>query len=251
MKPYEIKLIKTCKSTNDYLIEDALQGAQEGKSIISLKQTKGRGTKNNSWISDYGNIFLSTLLRPKGSKKYWPQLSLLAGLSVFETLLEIGVNRKDIKIKWPNDILLNFKKVSGILVESIDNFAVIGIGLNLKSSPKFVTGEFKATNLSNYHRLKVNRIQHICDIMLCRIFVNYKKWNKKSLKTFLFDINLNLAFIGQNILFTDRNEIISGKLIGVNDKGLLDIFANNKNYEISNSEGLFYLNSGEENVSGN
>ena len=148
MKPYEIKLIKTCKSTNDYLIEDALQGAQEGKSIISLKQTKGRGTKNNCWISDYGNIFLSTLLRPKGSKKYWPQLSLLAGLSVFETLLEIGVNRKDIKIKWPNDILLNFKKVSGILVESIDNFAVIGIGLNLKSSPKFVTGEFKATNLS-------------------------------------------------------------------------------------------------------
>jgi len=53
------------------------------------------------------------------------------------------------------------------------------------------------------------------------------------------------------ILFTDRNEIISGKLLGVNDRGLLDIFANNKNYEISNSEGLFYLNSGEENVSGN
>ncbi len=251
MKPYKIKLVKTCNSTNDLLIKNALQGAKEGVSIISFEQTKGRGTKNKIWISDYGNIFLSTLLRPKGNKKYWPQLSLLAGLSVFETLIEIGIKRKDIKIKWPNDILLNFKKVSGILVESIDNFAVVGIGLNLISNPKFIKGEFKATNLSNYHGTKVKKVQEICEIILGRIFMNYKKWNNESLKNFLFDINCNLAFLGKNIRFSYRNKLMLGKLLGVNKRGLLEIYANNKNYEIMNSVDLFYLNSGDKNVPSN
>ncbi len=245
MKPFEIKFIKKCKSTNDLLIEYALQGANEGQSILSQKQTHGRGTNNRTWLSDSGNIFLSTLLRPNGNKKYWSQISLLVGLSVFETLVEIGVKRKDVRIKWPNDILLNFKKVCGILIESIDNFVVIGIGLNLKSSPKKITGEFNATNLYHYNELKEKKIDVISDIILTKFFTNYKKWNKKSLKNFIFDINSSLAFLGQNILFRNNNNLILGKLLGVNDKGLLNIFANNKKYEILNSERLFYLISGE------
>ena len=251
MKPFEIKVIKTCESTNDLLIEYAKNGAKEGQSILSEKQTKGRGRYNSLWTSEIGNIFLSTLLKPSGNKKNWYQLSLLVGLSVYQSLLEIGIQRKDLKIKWPNDILLNLKKVCGVLIETIDNFVVIGIGINLKSHPKKIQGEFQATDLSLYHGLKVRKIDDISKIILDKIYFNYKMWNKESLITILNVINSNLAYKGQNIMFFHSENMLIGKLIGVDEKGFLKISSNKKEYKLITSENLFYSITGEKNVSCN
>ena len=70
-------------------------------SILSFNQINGRGKRGKKWISQAGNIFLSTILQPSLSKKYWHQISLLASFSVFQALIEIGVDKEHLKIKWP------------------------------------------------------------------------------------------------------------------------------------------------------
>ena len=94
-------------------------------------ETKGRGRNQNKWISTKGNLFLSTIIKPKSDKSFWHQLSVIVGFSIIQVLVDIGVNSNLINLKWPNDILVDEKKICGILLESSDNFIIVGIGLNI------------------------------------------------------------------------------------------------------------------------
>ena len=126
----------SCSSTNDLAYQGALDGLDEGNSFLSHSQTKGRGRNDNKWTSLKGNLFLSTIIRPKTEKKNWQQLSLIVAFSVIEVLLKFGIKKNQIELKWPNDILVNNKKIAGILLESSHDFIIAGIGLNVKKTPK-------------------------------------------------------------------------------------------------------------------
>ena len=149
MDNYYLKIIPSCKSTNDEIKYSGKRGVEEVFSILALEQTKGRGSKNKSWISQRGNMFMSTLLRPDVSKKYWSQISLIIGISIVQMLLDIGIKENEIKIKWPNDILINFKKISGILVESTDDFVIVGVGLNVLHHPGGQLSKYNSVSLSS------------------------------------------------------------------------------------------------------
>ena len=88
----------------------------EGSSYLAYVQTNGRGRNNNQWASMKGNLFLSTILRPITSKVKWHQLSLIIGFSIIEILTKLGVRKNQIKLKWPNDVLIENKKISGVLL---------------------------------------------------------------------------------------------------------------------------------------
>jgi len=105
-----LKTLTTCSSTNDIALEGAKAGLEEGTSYLSYSQTKGRGRNDNKWTSLEGNLFLSTIIRPKQEKKYWQQLSLILGISIIELLVKFGINQQLIELKWPNDILVKNKK---------------------------------------------------------------------------------------------------------------------------------------------
>lgn len=110
-------------STNDYL-RTMVNEAPEGTVVIADQQTTGRGQFNRTWFSPEGGLWMSVLLVSDR-----PQLmTVLGAVAVCETM-----NNYDILmgIKWPNDILLNGKKVGGILAEAVDGKTVLGIGLNL------------------------------------------------------------------------------------------------------------------------
>ena len=143
-----LNILKTCSSTNDVAREEAVNGSLEGTSYLSYVQTNGRGRNKNKWESLEGNLFLSSIFRPKKDKKVWHQLSLLIGYSILETLVEFGINRNNIELKWPNDVLVNNKKISGVLLEAYDNFIIFGIGLNILKTPQNVT-KWKTTNMSD------------------------------------------------------------------------------------------------------
>lgn len=110
---------------------------QEGSQIQALEQTKGRGRRARSWISNRGNLYLSFVVH----KKYAVNaLSLSMALAVFHAIKAFD-EKIEVKLKWPNDVLLLGKKVSGILIERENAFEkgdklIIGIGVNLISSPK-------------------------------------------------------------------------------------------------------------------
>jgi BirA family biotin operon repressor/biotin-[acetyl-CoA-carboxylase] ligase len=111
--------------------------ALNGTVILAEKQDRGRGRINRRWISPGGGIWLSIILRPKIPAKTSPLLSFVAALAVGDTITQkTGLESK---VKWPNDILINHKKVSGILLDiaikgSGIEYAVIGIGINANAN---------------------------------------------------------------------------------------------------------------------
>jgi BirA family transcriptional regulator, biotin operon repressor / biotin---[acetyl-CoA-carboxylase] ligase len=122
-------------STNDYARELAIQGVKEGVAVIARKQTAGKGRQGRNWASpiDEG-LYLSILLRPQTTPAQGSLITLASAIAVTETLRIDFQAPAD--IKWPNDVLLNGRKVCGILVESsIENnrlqYAILGIGVNL------------------------------------------------------------------------------------------------------------------------
>jgi BirA family biotin operon repressor/biotin-[acetyl-CoA-carboxylase] ligase len=122
-------------STNTEALKHARRGTDEGTCIIARQQIAGRGRQGRIWTSprDAG-LYLSIVLRPRLDAKYLPLITLAAAVAVFDTLAPLGI---EADIKWPNDILVNEKKICGILAETAETerglAVVVGIGINLTS----------------------------------------------------------------------------------------------------------------------
>jgi len=122
-------------STNEKAFDLAAAGAPEGAVVIAEGQTKGKGRLQRVWHSPPGsNIYTSIILRSNLEPDCAPQISILAGVAVAETLDKYC--RGQVKLKWPNDVLLQEKKVCGILAQmktsaSRVDFIILGIGINV------------------------------------------------------------------------------------------------------------------------
>jgi BirA family biotin operon repressor/biotin-[acetyl-CoA-carboxylase] ligase len=124
-------------STNADLIAAARDGAAEGLALLADAQTAGRGRAERTWHSPSGNLHLSVLLRPGGKAERVGQIGILAALAVADLLDALGVA---VRLKWPNDVLVDGAKIAGVLVEgAVDGealaWAVVGIGLNVATAP--------------------------------------------------------------------------------------------------------------------
>ena len=232
-----LQIIEECKSTNASLIKLANEGYPEGYSLLSINQTCGRGTRKKNWISIPGNLFLSTLIRPNVEIAKLSQISIIFGLSLFQFIKSLGVNKKTIRIKWPNDILIESKKVSGILVERFEDFCVIGVGLNINSHPSENNTSIQSTSLSNYINTSELKLSKLSSQLLDFFYKNYNIWLSNFLNPFLDQINSNLAFLNNKVNFNHGKIIKSGKIIGINSDGNLKILLNDDHY--------FYLTSSE------
>ena len=131
----EIIHLNTINSTNTYA-KTIAEEKENGVVIISEEQTMGRGRIGRQWKSNKGEgIWMSIILKPNIKPTKAPFITLIAGASITKALNNIGI---DTKIKWPNDIIINNKKIAGILTElssEIDmiNYVVVGIGINVKT----------------------------------------------------------------------------------------------------------------------
>ena len=129
-------------STNNLAKEYAKSNAPEGLVIVADSQTGGRGRMGKSWYSPpKTGVYLSILLKPPLKTDQLSLITLVAGVSAIETINEFS--HQSANLKWPNDILINGKKVCGLLCEMIPNkenpcFLVIGIGINANQ----VAGQF-------------------------------------------------------------------------------------------------------------
>jgi BirA family biotin operon repressor/biotin-[acetyl-CoA-carboxylase] ligase len=123
-------------STNLEAARRAIAGAPEGFCIVAGEQTAGRGRHQRHWVSpkDAG-LYFSIILRPSFEQNVWPLLTLMTAIAVHDALLEVCSLHAD--IKWPNDILVNEKKLCGILAETVETplgrAVIVGVGINLTS----------------------------------------------------------------------------------------------------------------------
>lgn len=133
----EIVRLRTVPSTMDALHDLAEAGAPAGTAVVADEQTAGRGSRGRTWTSPPGGLWLSVLSRPASPEL--ELLSLRAGLAVAELLGELGAGDR-IRIKWPNDLMLDDRKAGGILCEArwqgtSPAWVVIGLGLNVRNAP--------------------------------------------------------------------------------------------------------------------
>ncbi|MDY6968304.1 MAG: biotin--[acetyl-CoA-carboxylase] ligase [Spirochaetota bacterium] len=158
------------ESTNFIASRLAMEGAVEGTVVIAEKQTKGRGRLNRNWLSPaYNNILMSIILRPELHPSKLFTLTMLSSLATVKAIKRItGI---DSKIKWPNDVYINNKKIGGILTElnaEMDkvNYIVIGIGINVNFDPR-VYPEIKdtATSISKEAGNKISRLKLVISIL--------------------------------------------------------------------------------------
>lgn len=128
----EIQVVVSAESTNADVADAARQGAAEGLVIIAEQQTAGRGRLDRSWTSPArAGVLMSVLLRPQVGVAAWPLIPLLTGLAVVEAM--VGVAQVEAALKWPNDVMLDERKLGGILVERVDEAVVVGMGLNVST----------------------------------------------------------------------------------------------------------------------
>ena len=128
-----VRTVAETGSTNADLISLAATGVPEGLWLRAERQTAGKGRQGREWQSDPGNLYASTLVRLRPTDPPAATLSLVAAVALVDAVTAHGF--ADVKLKWPNDLLLDGAKLAGILLERADDAVVIGFGVNLAHHP--------------------------------------------------------------------------------------------------------------------
>ena len=187
---------KEVASTNTVAKFLSMNDIENGSVVISEKQTKAKGRSGKSWESPLGGIWLSIILNPNVDYSKLPLITLATGVAVAKTLERVGIENPE--IKWTNDIIINGKKVCGILTEAVTKFntienVIIGVGidanLNLNDFPKELqdgTTTLKielgrAGNENLLIRLFFEEFEKIADLFIEGKYEDIlKEWRKRS-----------------------------------------------------------------------
>jgi BirA family biotin operon repressor/biotin-[acetyl-CoA-carboxylase] ligase len=130
----DIRTVAETGSTNDDLAALARGGAAEGVWLRAGRQTGGRGRQGREWHSPEGNLYASTLVRLRSGDPPAPTLALVAAVALHEVASAFAPGAA-IEIKWPNDLMVAGAKLSGILLERLDDSVIVGFGVNLADHP--------------------------------------------------------------------------------------------------------------------
>ena len=204
----------------------ANDGVPEGTLVVAEEQLGGKGRLMRPWYSPkYSGIWMSLILRPSIPFQQAPQLTLLAAVAVAQAI----EHTTDLKpqIKWPNDILINRKKVTGILTElqaESDRIhsVIIGIGMNVNQQKNDFPEELQeiATSLLIEGGVKISRARVIQEVLV-RIETLYEQFLVEGFLPIKQLWESYAISLGQEIKATTVNSTIIGKAIGITDEGVL------------------------------
>ena len=199
----------TVTSTNNIARQQALAKAPEGTAVVADRQTTGRGRLKRAWVSPQGNIAVTIVLYP--ARKNLHFLTMLASLAVLHSI-EKTTGLK-CQLKWPNDVLINNKKVCGILLESqaasdsVD-YAIVGIGINVNMKlSDYPEISAIATSLADETGEEVSRL-----VLLCNLFLEMEKLYLRLQvgETPLAQWSDNLITLGKNINVRFGDDVFEG-----------------------------------------
>lgn len=215
-------------STNSKAKELAEKGQEHGTVVISEEQTSGRGRLGRNWVSPkYKGIWMSIILRPDIITENISQITLLGAATVQKAIMEMGIKTG---IKWPNDILINSKKVCGILTEmsgEIDhiNYLVMGIGINVNLEEEDIPLDLKdmATSLKLESGKYVDRKLLLANVL--NIFEElYNDFVQSgNIKEIIEICRKNSILIGREIKLINKGKVTTAKAIDISDDGELVI----------------------------
>lgn len=216
-------------STNNCARALANVGKEEGIVVIAEEQTAGKGRLGRSWEANRGeNLTFSILLRPKVSPEAINLLPLSVGVAIAEAIER--VTRLKVECKWPNDLLLNGKKVAGILMESsmrenTVDFVVVGVGLNVNQTQFSPNLQARATSLKLESKQEIDRARLFKEI-LASLESNYYAGLKTEFKSVLSSWLRRAPMLNRPIVISQQGNIISGYVRGLSADGGLVLQTN-------------------------
>ncbi len=161
---YKLISFDKIPSTQTYALDMVASGTARDHTIVMAEaQSAGRGRYRRTWVSHHGNFYASFIF---SAPERDSRLSYMVAVAIAETIMSFGVIPT---IKWPNDILIDGKKVCGVLIEYAGAFVIVGIGINIKSNP--TVAENITTKLENYADVPKAEL-------LNRLMRNLDKWMK-------------------------------------------------------------------------
>ncbi len=176
---WDVKTFDSLPNTQDFITNRAVdEGALEGRVAHALVQGAGRGRHGREWVSQEGNLFFSFLLRPSCGFNEIGQLALVIGVAIGRALQKY-LDRPDIlRLKWPNDILLEGQKCAGILIETQGakggalDWVCVGIGVNVEVAP-----DDQAACLKEYSAQLII-LDELRDDILTEVSKQYMLWRE-------------------------------------------------------------------------
>lgn len=223
----EIISYKKVDSTNDVAYSLAEKGIKEGLVILADEQVSGKGRLGRSWSSPpKGGIYMSCVLRPDIIPAEIPRITLLAAVAVAKAIREFSGLMPE--IKWPNDILINGKKVCGILTEmkadqDAVNFIVVGIGVNVNTPPdelpKIATSLREELSLTGRHD-NLSRVL-LARKMLERLDDEYASLKKSGFSPIIDEWKELSNIIGSRVKVITHNRTLEGQAHDIDQDGSL------------------------------
>ncbi len=226
-------------STNIAARKLAELGANEGTVVLAESQSKGKGRRGRHWQSPPGNLFTSIILRPQITPSSAPQLTLMAALATAKAI-DKTVQTK-VGVKWPNDILIQGKKVAGILTEmdcegDTINFIILGIGVNLNAPLNL----FPLELLDSITTLREEAAENISLAQFTRCLYQeieryYDLWLANGFSWIRNEYTKLLSLQGKFVRIFSFDQVTSGEVQGIDEKGGLLIRLSNSRVEIITS----------------
>jgi BirA family biotin operon repressor/biotin-[acetyl-CoA-carboxylase] ligase len=235
---FTVRYFDSIDSTNTEALKQARTGVDEGLCIIARQQTAGRGRLGRIWISPLdAGLYLSIVLRPRLGAKHLPLITLAAAVAVFDTLAQLGI---DADIKWPNDILVEEKKICGILAETTETdrglAVIVGIGINLTSQNYPSELADTASSLENVLRRSVTFSE--IEEPLLKFFDHwYSRLHEADGASKIVDewASRSTYFRGKLVRITLTNETFTGVTDGLESNGALRVRRDNGELLIVNA----------------
>lgn len=205
-------------STNIIARQMAEKGIAEGTVVIAEVQTQGKGRLGRRYITKPGGVWMSVVLKPKIDPMHASSITLMAAVSVTETLRGIGL---EALIKWPNDVLINGKKICGILTEmsaetDVVNFIVLGIGINVNNEVPIET----ATSVKAELGREINRAAFI-QSLLEKLEEDYMTLRQEGFTPILWSWRRYSDTLGRLVEVTYQDDVIRGIAQDIDEDGSL------------------------------
>ncbi len=222
----DIRVFQETTSTNDVVDKLGRDGVKEGVVVFAESQTKGRGRLGRNWVSARGKgLWFSVLLRPPLPPQAATQITVASATAMARALR--GVAGLRVEIKWPNDILLNGRKLCGILTEmtaELDkiNFMVLGIGVNVNFHANDFPPELRkiATSIQNETGQTLRR-SDVASAILGELDADYARVRSGQFEAIADEWEANCTTIGQNVEIACGNRVVLGRAESLDSEGAL------------------------------
>ena len=228
---------ETLVSTNQTARELIDKGAEEGTVVVAVWQSAGRGRNGHQWHSPKGGLYFSVVFYPKEGRRV-TDISLLAGTAVAQGLKAVLPKSADISVKWPNDVLINWKKVAGVLCEATRNnhnpAVIVGVGVNVNISGAellaFKDKPFPATSVSQEWEEHTFDREEILQMILKKMFGLYELYEQQGFLPIQYLWEKNCPMIGKKIELREGGwrpsdprdfGVMVGTLLGIDERGAL------------------------------